>query len=228
MENKIRKQWKTASRDEIKNDVISLFTDVEKISCPVDQLWRFTDITRRNSCGECVICREGLLQLAVVTKGITQGLGREQDVEIIQDIAGALVMGSCCDYGTEVGKIISRQMAESEEIFTRHIKRKRCDDLVCNKLVTFYIAPEHCSGCGQCIDACPVNAIAGGKGLIHVLDASRCTRCGVCEEVCCDKAILRAGAVLPKLPEVPVPLGSFNGEAETGGLMSRKRRRKSE
>lgn len=228
MESKIRKQWKMASLDEIKRFVLSSFTEVEKIPCPVDQLRRFTDHTRRNSCGECVICREGLLQLAVVTEGITQGLGREQDVEIIKDISADLVLGSGCDYGKEVGRIVSQRIAENAEDFTRHIKRKRCDTLVCNKLLTFYVAPETCTGCSKCVDICPVSAIAGGDRLIHVIDVSLCNRCGACEDVCDDKAIIRAGAVLPKLPEVPIPAGSFQVETEAGGLMSRKRRRKSE
>ncbi|MBU4438424.1 MAG: 4Fe-4S binding protein, partial [Acetobacterium sp.] len=224
MENKIRKQWKKASPDEIGNYVESIHQAVNRTRCPVDQLKQFTDTVRRNSCGECVICREGLLQLAVVTAGITQGLGREQDVEIIQDISDDLIIGSSCDYGKEVGKIIRQQIAEYEDDFTKHIKRKRCDGLVCNKLVSFYVSPETCTGCGKCLDVCPVNAVAGGEGLIHVIDVSRCNHCGDCEAVCSDKAILRAGAVLPKLPQEPVPVGSFQADAESGGLMSRKRR----
>lgn len=228
MENRIRKQWKKASSDEIGEYVESIHQAIKNTPCPVDQLKQFTDTVRRNSCGECVICREGLLQLALVTDGITQGLGREQDVEIIQDISADLVSGSSCDYGKAVGKIIRQKIAEYEDDVTKHIKRKRCDGLVCNKLITFYAAPESCSGCSKCIGACPVNAIAGGEGLIHVIDVARCNRCGDCEAVCSDKAILRAGAVLPKLPEAPVPVGSFLADAESGGLMSRKRRRKSE
>lgn len=228
MENRIRKQWKKASPDEIFKYVESIHQAINSTHCPVDQLKQFTDTVRRNSCGECVICREGLLQLAVVTAGITLGLGREQDVEIIQDISADLVSGSSCDYGKEVGKIITQNIGEYEDDFTKHIKRKRCDGLVCNKLVNFYVSPEICTACGKCLDVCPVNAIAGGERLIHVIDASRCNHCGACETYCSDKAILRAGAVLPKLPETPVPVGSFQADAESGGLMSRKRRRKSE
>lgn len=228
MEYKTRKHWKKASPDEINTDVESLEKAVNNTACPVDQMKQLTDIARRNSCGECVICREGLLQLAVVSEGITLGLGREQDVEIIQDISNALVSSASCGYGKAVGAVIARNIGENEADFTKHIKRKRCDALVCNKLISFYIAPETCSGCGKCWEVCPVQAITGGVGLIHLIDPSLCNRCGACEAVCGDKAIVRAGAVLPKLPETPIPVGSFQAEAAGSGLMSRKRRRKSE
>lgn len=228
MENKIRKQWKKTSLDEISMFVGAADQAVSDTACPVDYMKRFTDIARRNSCGECVICREGILQLSIVTAGITLGLGREQDLEIIQDISTDLILGSSCDYGKEVGKITKKIIDDHEADFTKHIKRKRCDALVCKKFITTYIAPETCSGCGKCITNCPVNAIFGGTGMIHVIDATICDRCGACEAVCAAKAILKAGAILPKLPEKPIPVGSFPADTAGGGLMARKRRRKSE
>lgn len=227
MINEIRKEWKTAAPEAIEEFVTTASKNAGS-SCGVEAMRRFTDYTRRNSCGECVICREGLLQLAVVTEGITKGVGRDQDVEIITDISEGLIAGSGCDYGREVGKITKQMIAEAAEDFEKHIKRKRCDALVCNKLVSFYVDPQKCTGCGRCLVACPKAAIAGGEGMIAVADQGRCQRCGDCQVVCCDGAVARTAGVLPKLPEKPVPLGSFSAEAAGGGLMARKRRRKAE
>jgi NADH-quinone oxidoreductase subunit F len=228
MNNKERKQWKTASLDEITAFIRSIDDKSRTSPCPVDRLKTFLGTVSPSSCGECVICREGLYQLKVVAESITQGQGRDVDVEIIEDISGDLVIGASCDYGKEVGKIIRDLIAKEAEVFNRHIKRKRCEALVCNKLVSFYIAPEQCTGCGQCLTACPKGAIAGGDGQIHVIDQGRCSRCGDCEAVCRDQAVKRSAAVLPKLPEAPVLVGSFSAEASGGGLMARKRRRKAE
>ena len=43
-----------------------------------------------------------------------------------------------------------------------------------------------CIGCGQCIEACPANALTpNGSGEPYInLDRSICTRCGACVEVC--------------------------------------------
>lgn len=223
-----RKLWKQAPAEEIKEFVTKKYQKESENLCPVDKMKVFTDSVRRTSCGECVICREGILQLNVLAEGISKGNGREGDIEVLTEVSEDLIMGSCCDYGKEVGKINKKIIEEDKEQFEKHIKRKRCDALVCKKFFSYYIAPEKCSGCNKCVEQCTKNAIAGDKGLIHVIDSFVCDRCGKCIAVC-EAAIQKAGTVLPKVPDKPVAVGSFNVEEQNGGgLMSRKRRRRSE
>lgn len=47
---------------------------------------------------------------------------------------------------------------------------------------------ENCSGCGSCVDACPVEAIEM-KDDIAVVDADTCTDCGACIDACPVEAI---------------------------------------
>ena len=51
---------------------------------------------------------------------------------------------------------------------------------------------DKCSGCGRCVNICPVNAreVSGGKAK---LDAQRCNGCGLCIGECPVKAIGREG-----------------------------------
>jgi Fe-S-cluster-containing hydrogenase component 2 len=51
-----------------------------------------------------------------------------------------------------------------------------------------------------CFRRCPVEAIAGGKGKIHVIDQDICIKCGTCFEACPP----RFGAV-SKISGQPVP-----------------------
>ena len=41
-----------------------------------------------------------------------------------------------------------------------------------------------CIGCARCIDACPVDAIAGARGYMHTVIAGYCTGCELCLPPC--------------------------------------------
>ncbi len=59
---------------------------------------------------------------------------------------------------------------------------------VTRQLVVTPRAGERCTGCGQCVDLCPVGAIrvSGGKAQ---MDARRCIRCYCCHELCPSLAV---------------------------------------
>ena len=48
--------------------------------------------------------------------------------------------------------------------------------------------PDLCTGCGSCIDQCPVSALSMGDHLPQV-DAVTCIACFCCQEICPEKAI---------------------------------------
>jgi F420-non-reducing hydrogenase iron-sulfur subunit len=66
---------------------------------------------------------------------------------------------------------------------------------------SYYIDPDKCKACMICARKCPVEAIAGGKNLIHVIDQEKCIKCGTCFEACPP----RFGAVKKLTAEEPVP-----------------------
>ncbi len=50
------------------------------------------------------------------------------------------------------------------------------------------IDAEKCTGCGPCVESCPVEAIKI-EGNIAVVDADTCIDCGVCVDACPSAAI---------------------------------------
>lgn len=46
------------------------------------------------------------------------------------------------------------------------------------------IDAKACVGCGRCLDACPVDAIAGAPQFLHAVVADHCTGCGLCLPPC--------------------------------------------
>lgn len=221
-----RKLWKQVALDKIQDFVNKEYKRRQENPCSVDKIREFTDSARRASCGECVICREGILQINMISEAISNGKGRDGDIEILDEISENLIIGSCCDYGREIGKIIKNIIGQSREEFEKHIKRKKCDALICKKFFTYYVSPEKCDGCGKCAGECPKGAIAGGENLIHVIDSSICDRCGKCAIVCEKSAIQKAGTMVPGLPSEPVAVGSFKAGKQNGGLMAGRRRRR--
>lgn len=46
------------------------------------------------------------------------------------------------------------------------------------------IDEAHCIGCTLCIRVCPVDAIAGARGVLHTVIAAQCTGCALCLPPC--------------------------------------------
>ncbi|MBL7162860.1 MAG: 4Fe-4S binding protein [Anaerolineales bacterium] len=71
-----------------------------------------------------------------------------------------------------------------------------------------FIDEEKCTGCGECVDVCPTDAILLQNGKAFI-DISFCEGCEVCMDSCSQGAI-GYGAVVP-VPEkaFPVPQGTI-------------------
>jgi NAD-dependent dihydropyrimidine dehydrogenase PreA subunit len=69
-----------------------------------------------------------------------------------------------------------------------------------------WIEPARCTGCGACVDVCPVGAIAlaGGKACV---EEEACTGCEACIDTCLEGAIqpIVQGELVP-VPERQIPV----------------------
>ena len=52
-----------------------------------------------------------------------------------------------------------------------------------------YVLEERCTGCGECIAACPFHSITIVNGKAHI-DEESCRHCGVCTRACPQGAIV--------------------------------------
>ena len=59
---------------------------MDEDTCMVDVARYFIDFLTDESCGKCVPCREGLRQMHRILTNITEGKGKEGDIELLEDV----------------------------------------------------------------------------------------------------------------------------------------------
>ena len=193
-------------------------------TCPVEESRRILAEAAAMSCGREVYCREGTRQVATILGDLTHGKGSSSDLDLVDELCTLMVdLVPCGLSGAAAGSALALLRDHAEE-WDRHARRGRCTSLTCPMSFTVHVDPVTCTGCEACRPACPVDAIAGGPGLVHVIDNDLCTRCGACLAACPVDAIAKAGPIKPKGPTAPVPVGSFSAAPTSDGGMRRRRR----
>ena len=157
---------------------------MDESTCMVDVAKYFVRFLEDESCGKCVPCREGLKHMRTILERITEGKGREEDLEVLEEICEALKDGSLCALGTTAPNPVLTTLRYFRDEYEAHIREKRCPAGVCVPLITYYIDEEACTGCGRCLRVCPAEAISGEKKEPHRIDPEKCIKCGSCREVC--------------------------------------------
>ncbi|MDP6662692.1 MAG: NADH-quinone oxidoreductase subunit NuoF [SAR202 cluster bacterium] len=153
-------------------------------TCMVDTARFFLSFTQVESCGKCVPCRVGTKRMLEILTRITEGNGREGDIDLLVELAQGTKDGSLCGLGQMAPNPVLTTLAFFRDEYQEHIVNRRCPGGVCEALIQLYIDPENCKACMICLRQCPVDAIEGGKDLIHVIDQDLCSKCGVCALVC--------------------------------------------
>jgi NADH-quinone oxidoreductase subunit F len=165
---------------------------MDENTCMVDIAKYFVSFLEGESCGKCVPCREGLKRMSQILTRITEGKGREGDIELLERLSATLIDSSLCALGSTAPNPVLTTLRYFRDEYEAHIKDKRCPAGVCKELVTYSIDEKKCPGCGLCAKACPVEAITDmGKKKPVVLDQEKCIKCGACYDVCNLGAVIR-------------------------------------
>ncbi|MCL0049207.1 4Fe-4S binding protein, partial [Dehalococcoidia bacterium] len=155
--------------------------------CMVETARFFMKFTQNESCGKCVPCREGTKRMLEILTRITAGNGREEDIDLLEEVAATVRDASLCGLGKTAPNPVLTTLRYFRDEYIAHIRERKCPARVCRPLISYYIVPDKCKACMICLRQCPVGAITGGKKEVHVIDQDRCDRCGVCLSVCPEK-----------------------------------------
>ena len=177
---------------------------MDEDTCMVDVARYFISFLTEESCGKCLPCREGLRQMHKILTNISEGKGKEGDIETLEELSEVAIDASLCALGKSAPNPFLSTLRYFRDEYEAHIKDQKCPALSCKELTSFYIEPEKCKACLICFKKCPAQAIDGAKKTIHIIDQKKCTKCGVCFDVCPSKfdAVARiSGSPVP--PPVP-------------------------
>jgi NADH-quinone oxidoreductase subunit F len=100
-------------------------------TCMVDMARYYTTFLEGESCGKCLPCREGLRQMKYILDGITEGRGKEGDIELLEALSKTLVDASLCQLGSSAPNPVMSSIRHFRDEYEAHIKDKKCPAGVC-------------------------------------------------------------------------------------------------
>ena len=188
---------------------------IDEDTCMVEMTRFFLTFTQAESCGKCIPCRWGTKQMLDILEDIINGKGRPGDIELLEELAESIKDNSLCGLGQTAPNPVLTSIRYFRDEYEAHINERRCPALACTELISYYILPDKCQGCGICLRECPSEAISGGKRMVHIIDQSKCIKCGTCLDVCPPRfgAVVKVSGEEVLVPGEPVPVTATKASA---------------
>jgi NADH-quinone oxidoreductase subunit F len=102
--------------------------------CAVDMARFFMDFCQDESCGKCTPCREGTKRMLDILTNITQGKGKEGDIELLEEMASVIKNAALCGLGQTAPNPVLSTIRYFRKEYEEHIRDHRCSAAVCSAM----------------------------------------------------------------------------------------------
>jgi NADH-quinone oxidoreductase subunit F len=99
---------------------------MDETTCMVRALERLSYFYFEESCGQCTPCREGTGWMYRVIHRIEHGLGRAEDLELLNSVAGKIGGHTICALGDAAAMPVQSFLKHFGDEFAYHVEHKRC------------------------------------------------------------------------------------------------------
>lgn len=99
---------------------------MDESSCMVDVAKFFMDFCRDESCGKCIPCRVGTVQMHRILERITQGEAELGDLEKLEELCAMVRDTSLCGLGTSAPNPVLSTLRYFRDEYEAHIRDRRC------------------------------------------------------------------------------------------------------
>ncbi len=103
-------------------------------TCIVDFARFFMDFTQSESCGKCPPCRIGTKRILEILIRITQGRGREDDIDRLVELCNNIKDTALCGLGQTAPNPVLTTIKYFRDEYLEHINDKHCRAGVCRRL----------------------------------------------------------------------------------------------
>src|SRR6056297_551875 len=124
---------------------------MDEDTCMVDMARFFMEFVQEESCGKCVPCRVGTKRMLEILERITEGEGKEGDIELLIELGETIQETAVCGLGQTAPNPVLSMIENFRDEYEEHIKYKYCRAGVCGEL---FISP--------CENACPAGVNVPG------------------------------------------------------------------
>ena len=108
---------------------------LDEESCMVDVAKYFISFCADESCGQCTPCREGVKVMERILTDITEGKGREEHLQELEELCESIIDTSLCGLGKTAPNPVKSTLRYFRDEYLSHIHDKHCPAGVCNQLV---------------------------------------------------------------------------------------------